>query len=486
MATANELTGYNELGDHWDQHSDKDWDMSSSEGKKNWSNWSENATDQGWENYANQTGTTVDQAKANVDTALNQTSTDSVNGGGTTSDSNTNTTTTNTSSGNTTNTSSENTANKLTGYDELGDHWDQHSDQNWDMSSLEGQANWSNWSENATEQGWQNYANQIGTSVSDAKNRVRTALGQTSSDDDNGLLGGGFESWKPNASNYQTTHVNTDVEEFEPTATVSGRLNSLLSQENPYIQQARQGAMEQANSRGLLNSSMAAGSGQRAAIESALPIAQQEAETANRYGLNEQSFNYNAAMKDAEAENAMTRALLQGDYNLANTGYQGEIEQGLNAQQHGFDLEMLDAETQANMDLRRLQGDIDARLEQIGADAETRSQVMTSIGKEHQQYSNDVMSIMTSPDLDADAKQSYIDSLNSNYERSINNTLALSGFDFEVFDTPENDSGGGNSGSDNSGSNNSGGNNSGGNNSGGGYSGGGYFENGDNPGFTGM
>ena len=63
----------------------------------------------------------------------------------------------------------------------------------------------------------------------------------------------------------------------ESKATVSGQMRGLLNQNSPYMQAATAGAMRTANQRGLLNSSIAAGEGQKAAIESSMPIAQQDA-----------------------------------------------------------------------------------------------------------------------------------------------------------------------------------------------------------------
>lgn len=65
----------------------------------------------------------------------------------------------------------------------------------------------------------------------------------------------------------------------EAKSTVAGQLNTLLAADSPYIQQAEQKAQEQSASRGLLNSTLAAQAGRTAAIQSALPIAQQDAKT---------------------------------------------------------------------------------------------------------------------------------------------------------------------------------------------------------------
>lgn len=70
----------------------------------------------------------------------------------------------------------------------------------------------------------------------------------------------------------------TDVQgEVGDDSTVEGRLNGLLSQDSNYIKRARTEAAQTSNRRGMLNSSMAAGAAEGAAIDRALPIAQQDA-----------------------------------------------------------------------------------------------------------------------------------------------------------------------------------------------------------------
>lgn len=57
-----------------------------------------------------------------------------------------------------------------------------------------------------------------------------------------------------------------------PVDVVQGITNALLSREGQYITNARRRGLETANQRGLLNSSMAAGAAQRAAVEAAQPL----------------------------------------------------------------------------------------------------------------------------------------------------------------------------------------------------------------------
>lgn len=59
------------------------------------------------------------------------------------------------------------------------------------------------------------------------------------------------------------------------TSQVLGSLESILGSNSPYIQNARRRGMETAATRGGINSSIAAGSSERAALEAAAPLAMQ-------------------------------------------------------------------------------------------------------------------------------------------------------------------------------------------------------------------
>src|SRR3990167_3249892 len=83
---------------------------------------------------------------------------------------------------------------------------------------------------------------------------------------------------------------DAELSEVDPiTGTVAGQMDTLLSKESPYITRARTSAAQIANSRGLLNSSMAAGAGEAAAIDAALPSAGQAANIFNTTRLTNQA-----------------------------------------------------------------------------------------------------------------------------------------------------------------------------------------------------
>lgn len=82
--------------------------------------------------------------------------------------------------------------------------------------------------------------------------------------------------------------------------TVQGQLRGLLSGDSDYIQNARRAGTNYAARRGLMNSSLAAQSAQNAAIQSALPIASQDA-----------SMYAQAAAQNMAERNAHERSLAE-------------------------------------------------------------------------------------------------------------------------------------------------------------------------------
>lgn len=89
-----------------------------------------------------------------------------------------------------------------------------------------------------------------------------------------GLMGTAAGPAKPPPPSYQ-----------QEDADIVGQLNRITSRNNPYMQQARSAGLQVANKRGLLNSSMAAGASQAAALERAGPLAQANATNINARNL---------------------------------------------------------------------------------------------------------------------------------------------------------------------------------------------------------
>lgn len=128
----------------------------------------------------------------------------------------------------------------------------------------------------------------------------------------NGTYSGGIQ---PAGNNYPAGIYGagaggggTALGTITPNDLTSHQLTGLIDQNSAYIQQARNGAINQANSRGLLNSSIAAGNAQGEAIKAALPIATADAQA--NYGLQTTNLNNLAKIQgeNINAEAGITEA----------------------------------------------------------------------------------------------------------------------------------------------------------------------------------
>jgi hypothetical protein len=94
----------------------------------------------------------------------------------------------------------------------------------------------------------------------------------------NGQLPSNVGTSAPVTSNV-ATYNPTMRQVSQPTETVQGQVNSILSKDSPLMARARTLATQQMAQRGLVNSSMAQGAGVAAMIDRATPIAAQDANT---------------------------------------------------------------------------------------------------------------------------------------------------------------------------------------------------------------
>ncbi len=79
--------------------------------------------------------------------------------------------------------------------------------------------------------------------------------------------------------------INPVTREVGAQETVQGQLDTILKNGNPLLEAAKARAAQAANARGLQNSSMAAQAGEEAIVNTALPIASQDASTYNKQAL---------------------------------------------------------------------------------------------------------------------------------------------------------------------------------------------------------
>jgi hypothetical protein len=155
--------------------------------------------------------------------------------------------------------------------------------------------------------------------------------------------------------------------------TASGRFNKITSQESPLIKRARQQGLTLANSRGLINSSIAAGAAEGAIVDRATPLAQQDAAIFQQQRLQNQTdtnrarevstgretdvsqFNANIEAERNRLQAQLETAVSQGNAELANQVRirQAELDTTVNQQNAEASNRLREQVLQQNADLNK-------------------------------------------------------------------------------------------------------------------------------------
>lgn len=179
----------------------------------------------------------------------------------------------------------------------------------------------------------------------------------------------------------------------QPTMTVQGQLEQLLASDSPLMQQARASAMKEANSRGLVNSSMAAQSGEEAAISSALPIAQQDASTyfqqqgqnlaaENVVAQGTQQFENQQSLADYNQQAARAAQSEAANEQLKSQEQQYQDSYKMFTEQNALQKQLTEEGFQTQRDVAGTQAGAEVSAASIGAAAsEANAQLMSQTNK---------------------------------------------------------------------------------------------------------
>lgn len=170
------------------------------------------------------------------------------------------------------------------------------------------------------------------------------------------------------ASTYSADQITVD-----PKSTVSGQLEGLLSKSNPYIGRARTSAAQTGNARGLLNSSMSAGAGEAAAIDAAMPIATQDAQTYGQSQLANQQATNAALGQNAQLTTDVSKANTDALNVIPNANVQLSSSQQLAQQQAGLQEQI--NQQDFNRNLGTMEADVAAKEQFATFDANIRTQL---------------------------------------------------------------------------------------------------------------
>lgn len=162
---------------------------------------------------------------------------------------------------------------------------------------------------------------------------------------------------------------------IKPEETVQGQLESVLNKDNALFDWARGQAAQYSNSRGLINSDMAAEASAQAVMGVALPIAQADAQVYANRAAQEREFWLTAGLQAFDA--TIQSGLIAQDHmsNLVEMSHQGDINSRLQLEQFGYNWNLNEQQNFHNMQLSLLQGDIQAglALQAFGFDTELMS-----------------------------------------------------------------------------------------------------------------
>ncbi|MCP4607753.1 MAG: hypothetical protein GY845_03410 [Planctomycetes bacterium] len=254
----------------------------------------------------------------------------------------------------------------------------------------------------------------------------------------------------------------------DPTKLASGQMEMLMDKNSPYLQQAAKAGERTAQARGLLNTSMAAGAAQGAAMDRALPLAQSNAEIYAQTGLAgyqgqldaslmslQGMINSDLAYQDMVQSDYLTQRSLtlqgmissglsaqEAEQQLKNLEYQGLINAGLSAQQAQDKMDQIDASAAHALILDQKQqegANYRAQIEQqlgydqlASADRDSVSTAMTNYGL---QFQKDILNIQMDKTTSGEEKTEKMLVAQTIYENNMDNVATLYGIDID-WDTP--------------------------------------------------
>lgn len=265
----------------------------------------------------------------------------------------------------------------------------------------------------------------------------------------------GYNAATAGATGFNAATGNLNTWDINPEATndqsqtVAKQLTGLISSNSPLLQKARADSLAQMNQRGLANSSMALGEGEKAVIASALPIAQQDANTfAQQAQFNATQGNAmnqfnagqlnNAAQFTAGAQNtaALTNASSQnqaaqftaGATNEASKQYATALNSTVqNMMDQSMKYALANADANTKIELQNIDAATRKDLAATEAAYKNQMQASQSANDIFQQVSKNISDLMANPDLDTAAKQAAVNSQKSYLQNALEILSATSG-----------------------------------------------------------
>ena len=203
----------------------------------------------------------------------------------------------------------------------------------------------------------------------------------------------------------QATAANWDV---KPNQTVQSQIKDIIAENSPLMEQAETRALQKANARGLMNSSIAVGAGQSALYDAAAPIAAADAATYARAG----EFNAGAQQQVGLAN--------QGSTNQANA-QNSQLQTNVSLNNASSANDMAKFRDSLNTDIAKFNASESNALKKLGMDSQTKMELanieasyktlmqsQASASDLYKQMVLNASTIMTNKDMDAATKSTAI------------------------------------------------------------------------------
>lgn len=198
------------------------------------------------------------------------------------------------------------------------------------------------------------------------------------------------ETQAPEVVGAEVTEADKSAGDVANTAEqqVDAELARILGQDSPLLAQARAEAMRMANSRGLMNSSMAAGMTMGEMVKAALPMAQQNAAQADQRAQLEAQLQ--TAMEQGD-QNAYNNAATQlAELNFAS-------EQQVAAERQAYNQQVMASITQLNE--QYLEGTQALDIQQMASEYQLLISTNETAGSFWNGYMDAMGNIMQNPDM---------------------------------------------------------------------------------------
>ena len=201
--------------------------------------------------------------------------------------------------------------------------------------------------------------------------------------------------------------------------TVSGQLDALLAREGPYLERARAGATQTANRRGLINSSIAAGAGEAAAIDAALPIATADANIYGTASRDNQVAGNAALSQGAAASNTTALANADSQNRITGANFAAELEEGLIGTRAEAETGLIETRGEVDRALQEMRGEQATTLATIEANYRQLMQANASAASVFNESMQQMATILRDPNTSAAQKESAVTALMDLLESSL-------------------------------------------------------------------